>query len=126
MKKRRILIIEDDKNIAESLNSILTAKGYETILAADGSAGIEDAKKLRPALILLDLMLPRMSGFDVCQVLKSNEETAGIPIMVTTALGKMEDVEKAFACGASDYIIKPFDLRHLLEKVDKLIAEEKA
>ncbi len=124
MKKNTILVIEDDKIIADSVKVLLEAQGYAVISGADGMEGIELAKKKLPSLVVLDLMLPRLNGFDVCQALKNDPLTKKIPIIVLTALGKMGDVEKAFSLGASDYMIKPFDNLGLLQKIKKFIGPE--
>jgi len=118
----KILIVDDEPAIAENLQAILSAKGYETFCAFDGSEAVAKARKEKPDLILLDVMLPKMDGFDVCRVLKSDAEGAKMKILMTTGLDRMGDVEKAFQCGASDYIIKPFGTVRLLQKVEKLLA----
>ena len=83
--------------------------------------GMELARQTKPDLIILDLMLPRLTGFDVCQLLQMEESLKNVPILVLTSLGTMKEIEQAFAAGATDYMIKPFDTRRLLEKVEKLL-----
>ncbi len=124
MRKPKILIIEDDPVISAGIQALLEANDYQAMICDEGISGIRQAQKQPPALILLDLMLPRVSGFDVCSTLKGNALTKDIPVLVTTGLGKMDDVEKAFAAGAADYIIKPFDNVRLMQKVRKLLAEK--
>ena len=122
MAKQKILIIEDDQVISAGIQALLEANDYQVVICDEGISGIRQAQKQPPALVLIDLMLPRVSGFDVCRTLKGNALTKDIPVLVITGLGKMDDVEKAFAAGAADYIIKPFDNVRLMQKVRKLLA----
>ncbi len=117
----KILIVEDDPTIMESLKALLAAKGYTVSSAMDGAEGVAAARREKPQLILLDVILPKMGGFDVCQILKKDSATKGIKIIMTTALGRMGDVESAFASGADDYLIKPFDSQRLFAKVEKIL-----
>jgi DNA-binding response OmpR family regulator len=118
----KILIVEDEPAIAENLQALLNAKGYQVLLASDGSEGINLARKESPSLILLDVMLPKMGGFDVCRMLKGDPATKAIRIIMVTGLGRMGDVETAFRNGADDYIIKPFDSARLFKKIEKVMA----
>lgn len=118
----KILIVEDEPAIAENLQALLSAKGYQVLLASDGSEGINLARKESPNLILLDVMLPKMGGFDVCRMLKGDPATKAIRIIMVTGLGRMGDVETAFRNGADDYIIKPFDSARLFKKIEKVMA----
>lgn len=115
--------MEDDSGISENLQALLHAKGYQVFAAADGSAGVDLARKELPDLMLLDLLLPKMGGFDVCKMLKTDPLTKQIKIIMITELSQMADVEKAFQIGASEYIIKPFDSDRLFRKLDKVIAQ---
>lgn len=117
----RILIVEDEAVIAENLQALLQARGHQVALASDGAAALDAARKSPPDLMLLDIMLPKMGGFDVCKLLKSAAPTKKIKIVMITGLGRMGDVETAFANGADDYIIKPFDSERLFKKVDKVL-----
>lgn len=119
----KILIIEDDFALADNLAALLKLKGYQVDSAPDGLSGIEAARKLKPDVILLDIMIPKVSGFDVCRSLRSDPETRGIKIIMTTGLNRMGDVEKAFSCGAADYLIKPFDSERLVKKIDKVLGK---
>lgn len=118
----KILVIEDESGIAENLQALLSAKGYQVLLAGDGSEGINIARKESPQLILLDVLLPKMGGFDVCRMLKSDPATKAIRIIMVTGLGRMGDVETAFRNGADDYIIKPFDSARLFKKIEKVLS----
>jgi CheY-like chemotaxis protein len=114
---QRILIVEDESDIAESLAALLAAQGYETSFVLDGAEALPTARKRKPHLILLDVMLPRISGFDVCKLLRADPKTAATKIIMVTGLGRGGDVETAFAAGADDYLIKPFDTERLLKKI---------
>ncbi len=117
----KILVVEDDPTILESLKALLAAKGYGVVAAMDGAEGVAAARREKPQLILLDVILPKMGGFDVCQILKKDPATKEIKIVMTTALGRMGDVESAFASGADDYLIKPFDSQRLFKKIEKVL-----
>lgn len=122
----KILIVEDELDIAENLQALLAAKGYAVTLAHDGTEGINAARKEVPDLLLLDVMLPKMGGFDVCRLLKADPATKKIRIVMVTGLGRMGDVETAFQNGADDYIIKPFDSARLFKKIEKVMSSPQA
>ena len=121
MTPSRILIIEDEPAIAENLAALLSAKGHTAAIAPDGAKGIELARKTPFHLILLDVMLPRMSGFDVCKLLRADQRTRAVKIIMVTGLDRMNDVEEAFRAGADDYLIKPFDSERLFKKIEKVL-----
>lgn len=116
-----ILIVEDEQALAENLQALLAAKGYSASYVLDGTEAVAKARKDKPDLIFLDVMLPRLGGFDVCRVLKGDPATKKIKVIMITALGRMGDVETAFESGADDYIIKPFETERLLKKLDKVL-----
>jgi adenylate cyclase len=118
----RILVVEDEPNVAENLELLLTAKGYEVAVAVDGPEGLAKARSLKPDLMLLDVMLPKMGGLDVCRLIKGDANTKRIKIIMVTGLGRMGDVETAFQGGANDYVIKPFETERLLKKIEKVLA----
>lgn len=118
----RILIVEDELDIAENISALLAAKGHRTSIVSDGADALQRARKELPELILLDVMLPRLSGYDVCKLLRSEPKTAKIKIVMVTGLGRGGDVETAFAAGADDYLIKPFDSERLFKKIEKVLA----
>lgn len=117
----RILIVEDEAAIAENLQALLQARGHQVTIAGDGAAAVDAARRGGPDLMLLDIMLPKLGGFDVCRILKAEPATQKIKIVMITGLGRMGDVETAFANGADDYIIKPFDSQRLLKKLEKVL-----
>ena len=118
----RILIVEDEPDIAENLTALLKAKGHVVTAIGDGADAFDRARTSPPDLALLDVMLPRVSGFDLCRLLRSDPKTARIKIVMVTGLGRVGDVETAFASGADDYLIKPFDSERLFRKIDKALA----
>jgi DNA-binding response OmpR family regulator len=117
----RIMIVEDEMDIAENLAALLTAKGHKTSIVGDGAEALARIRKELPDLILLDVMLPRLSGFDICRLLRQEDKTAKIKVVMVTGLGRGGDVETAFASGADDYLIKPFDSARLFKKIDKVL-----
>src|SRR3989339_949639 len=119
MKKTKILVVDDEPIIAEAVQALLEANDYAVVKAFDGVEAMQVARKELPDLILLDLMLPRLSGIDVCRLIKREPGLKNTPVIMLTALSKVADVEKAFLCGAIDYVIKPFDNIALLDKVQK-------
>lgn len=112
---KKILIVEDEKNIVDILSFNLGREGYETLEAYDGAAGLKLALEEDPDLILLDIMLPRMNGFDVCKAVR--EKNTSIPIIMLTAREEESDKVKGLELGADDYITKPFSMRELLARV---------
>jgi DNA-binding response OmpR family regulator len=121
----KILIVEDERAVAENLQALLASKGFEVFLAFDGAEGISTARGKKPDVMLLDIMLPKMGGFDVCRILKADAATRGVKIIMITGLGRMGDVETAFQNGADDYIIKPFDAERLMRKLEKALPPAK-
>lgn len=116
-----ILVIEDEKDLAELIAFNLEKEGHRPLIALDGLVGLEAARKNPPDLILLDLMLPGMPGTEICRILKGNEKTASIPIIMLTAKGEEIDRVVGFEVGADDYMIKPFSTRELMLRVKALL-----
>ena len=106
----RILVVDDEKDVLSLLELRLRQFGHEVITSNNGIDGIRKARKLEPDLILLDLVMPVVSGFRVCELLKSYKKTKDIPIFIFTALDRLEDIERALEKGADDYIVKPFEV----------------
>ncbi|MFA6093540.1 MAG: response regulator [Elusimicrobiota bacterium] len=117
----RILIIEDDFALADTLQALLKSKGYEVYFAPDGLLGLELAKKIKPEVLLLDVGLPRVNGYEICRQLRTGPKTSSMKIIMVTGFGTMGNVERAFACGATDYLIKPFDGERLIKKIEKVL-----
>jgi len=116
--RNRILVVEDDLTLLETLEYNLSAEGYEVITAADGLAALEVARREEPDLVVLDLMLPRLDGFEVCRVLR--RETS-VPILMLTARTDEVDRVVGLEVGADDYLTKPFSMRELLARVKALL-----
>jgi len=117
----RILVIEDDSAISEMLSMNLEMVGYEVTLAEDGIIGQALAVQLQPDLIMLDLMLPKVDGFTVCQRIRRDERTSDIPILMLTALGETQNKIEGFNAGADDYMTKPFEIEEMLVRVRALL-----
>ncbi len=121
MNERKILIVDDDEDILLIVQTLLTNAGYAPVLARNGQEGIEQAVALRPDVILLDVTMPQISGWEVCATLKNLPETSSIPIVMLTVKSEIKDLITGMQVGADDYITKPFTKRHLLETVERLL-----
>ena len=105
--KTRILVVDDEPDIVKLLKSSLEAEGYEVLTAADGEEGFRMAQTEKPDLIILDLLLPKLNGYEVCTKLKQNSNTSQIPVIFVTSLDEMDEELKGFEVGGVDYITKP-------------------
>ncbi len=121
MPGQRILIVEDEEAIVEVVSQTLRRHGYETASAADGDDALEKAFSLRPDLVILDLMLPKMDGWEVCRRLKADRQTASVPVLMLTARREERDVVEGLEIGADDYMKKPFSLSELAARVKALL-----
>ena len=115
---QKVLVVEDDNNIAELLRLYLQKDGFEVSHAADGGKAVEEAKEIQPDLVLLDIMLPVMDGWQVCRELR---KTMKMPIIMLTAKGETEDKVSGLEMGADDYIVKPFEVKELLARVHAVL-----
>jgi len=122
----RILSIEDDASVRQFVTAVLKADGYDVSGAADGTAGIAAAQRELPDLILLDLILPYASGFDVLQRLREEPRTRAIPVLVLSTQGGEDDIVRALEIGAEDFLIKPFYARELVARVRKALSRARA
>ena len=118
----RILIAEDEPYILKMLDFRLKALGHEIIEAVDGGQALDLASKEKPDLVLLDVMMPVMDGFQVLRKLKSQEETKRIPVIMLTAKGQEKDIVTGLEAGAADYVTKPFSFAELIARVNRAIA----
>jgi two-component system phosphate regulon response regulator PhoB len=121
LAKETILIIEDEKDIAEILEYNLKKEGYKTFAADTGEDGLKKIKKDNPDLIILDLMLPGIDGFDVCRQLKSDKKTSSIPILMLTAKSEDTDIITGLELGADDYVTKPFSPKVIIARIRAII-----
>lgn len=117
----RILIADDEENIVMSLEFLLRHAGFEVLTAADGEQALEKARAERPDLVLLDVMMPRRNGYEVCQELRSQPQFAGLKIVMLTARGREAEAAKGLAVGADAYITKPFSTRELVARIKSLL-----
>jgi two-component system phosphate regulon response regulator PhoB len=118
--RTRVLVIEDERGLTEVLSYNLQREGYETVVAHDGQEGLRKAQTLLPDLILLDLMLPVLSGLEVCRELKAGDRTRDIPIIMLTAKTEETDQVVGFSLGADDYVTKPFGVKALMARIKAL------
>lgn len=117
----RIVIADDEPNILISLEYLLKREGFEVTLARDGQEALDAVRSVRPDLALLDVMMPRLSGLDVCQQLRADDSLAGLRIVMLTAKGRDTDVAKGMALGADAYLTKPFATRALVQRLRELL-----
>jgi len=116
-----IIVAEDELDAAQLLDFQLRRNGYQPVLAPDGLAALNESFAHKPALVLLDLMMPKLDGFQVCRMLKSSPITQHIPVMIVTAMGLPEDKLRGFGQGADDYVTKPFAMPELLARIHALL-----
>lgn len=121
---KSILIVDDEPNILLSLEFLMQQEGYEVRTATNGDEALLAVGEKQPDLILLDIMMPKLDGFEVCQKIRSNPNWKNIRIVILTAKGREVDQEKGLALGADDYIIKPFATKHLVKKVKTVLGED--
>lgn len=121
--KKRILVAEDSRDLADVMRSALHFYGYQVLIAHDGVEAVESAIRLRPDLIVMDILMPKMSGFEATRQLRQHPETKTIPILAASALSNSESREKCFASGCNDHLAKPFSARELADAVGRLLKE---
>ena len=118
---KKILIVEDDPSFSRAINHIIEKEGYDVITASNGMAGLRMAKEESPDLMILDVMLPGLDGFEICSQLRQNPETENLPIIMLSAKGQEIDKTTGLKVGANEYLTKPVDRALLLEKVSSLL-----
>lgn len=114
---RTVLVVDDEPNIVLSLEFLMKQVGYDVRIARDGEAALAAIAEYRPDLVLLDVMMPKRDGYDVCQTVRANPEWNNVRIVMLTAKGREIEREKGLALGADDYVTKPFSTRDVVEKV---------
>jgi DNA-binding response OmpR family regulator len=117
---RKVLIVDDEPNIVTSLKFLMKKCGFETSVARDGDEALTEVERFRPDLVLLDVMMPKRDGFEVCQKLRAAGHTQ-LKIVLLTAKGRETEVVKGLAVGADAYITKPFSTRDLVDQVNRLL-----
>lgn len=120
---QKILVADDEPNIVISLEYLLKREGYTVLIARDGQEALEAIAREKPDLVLLDVMMPKKTGFEVCQALRTSDDLQAIKILMLTAKGRDTDVAKGLALGADAYITKPFSTRELVLKVAELLRQ---
>lgn len=119
----KVLVVDDEPNIVISIEFLMQQAGFDVVTAEDGEAALARVAEGTPDLVLLDISLPGISGFDVLEQLRADNDHARLPIIMLTAHGREVEREKGMALGADDYITKPFSTQALVEKVKTLLAE---
>ncbi|MEM7226969.1 MAG: response regulator [Pseudomonadota bacterium] len=120
---KTVLIVDDERNIMLSLKHLMLRAGYQVLQASDGEEALEIAEASVPDLILLDVMIPKRDGYDVCQTLRANPAMNHVQIIMLTAKGQEVEIEKGLALGANAYMTKPFSTTELVEKVKSLLGD---
>jgi two-component system alkaline phosphatase synthesis response regulator PhoP len=118
---RSVLIVDDEPNIVLSLQFLMKKAGFDVRTARDGEEALAEIARAAPDLVLLDVMMPKRDGFDVCQTVRANPAWQGIRIVLLTAKGRDIEREKGLALGADDYVTKPFSTRDVLARIEKLV-----
>lgn len=126
MARKRILVIEDEESLLSLQTIILGSRGYEVIGAMDGTVAMEAIQRQLPDLVLLDIMLPGMDGFEICRRIKENPASRGVPVLMLSARKGAADREKGMAAGAAAYITKPFRSSQVLAAVEHLLVPSRS
>jgi DNA-binding response OmpR family regulator len=117
-----VLIVDDEPNIVRSLEFLMMKAGYDVRVARDGEQALAEIAKTQPDLVLLDAMMPKRDGFDVCQTIRTNPRWSSVRVIMLTAKGRDIEREKGLAMGADDYITKPFSTKEVVAQVEKILA----
>jgi DNA-binding response OmpR family regulator len=120
----KILVADDEPNIVISLEYLMKREGYTVLVARDGQEALDTIARERPDLVLLDVMMPKKSGFEVCQAVRASEELQATKILMLTAKGRDTDLAKGLALGADAYMTKPFSTRELVQKVAEMLGKQ--
>ena len=120
----KLVLIEDSKNLALALKGALELNGHEVIWVSDGREGLIAVKKNKPAAVLLDLMLPHISGFEICKAIKTDSSIFKTPVIIMSTLTSPEDMERAQNAGADHFISKPYNLKQTLAEIFKFIPKQ--
>ncbi len=118
----RILLADDEPNIVVSLEYLMKREGYEVHVARDGAQALDMLRRIRPALVVLDVMMPVRTGFEVCQELRGDEAIRDTRVLMLTAKGRDTDIAKGLGVGADGYMTKPFSTKELVQKVREMLA----
>lgn len=118
---KKVLIVDDEPNIVMSLEFLMKKAGFEVAVATDGEEALAQVAKLSPDLVLLDVMMPKKSGYEVCEALRADPARAGMKVVMLTAKGRETEVAKGMALGADAYVTKPFSTKDLVAQVASLL-----
>jgi twitching motility two-component system response regulator PilG len=121
MKKNRILVVEDEESLLKLESILLSSKGYNVTGVMDGNAAVKEVFANKPDLVILDIMLPELDGFEVCKCIKENPETKHIPVVMLTAKKNSQDFARGMQVGADAYITKPFKSAKVIETIQGLL-----
>jgi len=124
MNKKMILVVEDEEDTSLFVKDRLEMEGYQVVTAKDGQEGFDKARENLPDLILLDVMMPKMNGYQVCRKLKLNPVTEAIPIIMVTAKAQGADISFGKETGCDDYLTKPFEMDELLKKISRFLKKD--
>ena len=124
MDNKKILIVEDEFDILKLIEFNIKKEGFDVIAVSDGESAIKEVRSNKPDLILLDLMLPGISGLDVCHLIQKDTELSQIPILMLTAKGEESDIVRGLEAGADDYVVKPFSIKVLLARIKALLRRD--
>ena len=123
MSKGKILVVDDEIYIVHILDFSLGMEGYEVVTALDGEQALHKVKSDKPDLVVLDIMMPKLDGYETCKILKNDPETKNIPVILLSAKGRNVDQKMGFQVGADDYITKPFSPRKLVERINAVLGQ---
>lgn len=121
---KKVLIVDDEPNIVLSVEFLMQREGHEVATAGDGQEALDMLEETRPDLMILDVMMPRKNGFEVCEAVRGNAQFAAMPILMLTAKGREAEMKKGLSLGADAYITKPFSTHELVAKVNELLARD--
>ncbi len=121
----KILLVEDEPSVVELMTILLRKRGYEVSSVIEGTEVLDEVRRAKPDLIILDIMIPKLNGFEVCSRLKADPELRGIPVLILSALVQKNEIEMGIRMGAEMYMTKPFQNTELLHAIQKLLAEKK-
>ena len=121
MARAKVLVVDDEEYIQHILNFSFGAEGYEVVTASDGEEGVSKAKDEKPDVIVMDIMMPKMDGYEACKQIKTDPQTKDIPVILLTAKGRDADRKLGSEVGADDYVVKPFSPGRLIERVEGIM-----
>ena len=120
----RVLVVEDDVDIQDLVIAVLSRVGYDVVAEDDGDSGLAAALSGEPDLVILDWMMPGLSGVEVCRAIRADPTAKNVPVLMLTAKAHEADIDQAFTAGANDYMVKPFRARELVSRVQSLTAKD--